>query len=248
MNRKLILLTSVAIILSINSLTDLQAATCTWEGTKLTITGSGSETFTNCSDGSDHKQATEVTFGDGIISIGSEAFYETDKLTSVSMPYIYTIENCAFCDAANLTNVYMPNVKNIGMDAFNSTNLMSVDLPNAEYIGEAAFISTPITYAGLPDNANVHEWAFWGTSIFSCGNGGSCGICRDFIKRGTGCVKSCGGGYLGKEGRCISASNGCGKNYRQIGTWCNRIRYTPTEAAATAKNDNTNVVIITFRK
>ena len=65
---------------------------------------------------------------------------------------------------------------------------------------------------------------------------------------GLGCVKDCGSGYLGKEGRCIDASLGCGAGYRQFENFCNRIRYTPAEAAEVLRDDNTNEVTITFKK
>lgn len=70
---------------------------------------------------------------------------------------------------------------------------------------------------------------------------------RGYIKKSS-CVKDCGMGYLGKEGKCISDVNGCGNGYKNMGGFCNRVRYTPAEAAAVANDDNTNVVTITFKK
>ena len=78
-----------------------------------------------------------------------------------------------------------------------------------------------------------------------------CQSCRnnyDYIKSGTGCVSDCGAGYLGKEKECIDSALGCGENYRDMGGFCNRIRYTPAEAAQVLHNDNTNSVTITFKK
>ena len=54
--------------------------------------------------------------------------------------------------------------------------------------------------------------------------------------------------YLGKEKECIDSALGCGENYRDMGGWCNRIRYTPAEAAKVLRDDNTNEVTITFKK
>ena len=73
-------------------------------------------------------------------------------------------------------------------------------------------------------------------------------IFYDYIKRGLGCVKDCGAGYLGKEKACIDSALGCGENYRDMGGWCNRIRYTPAEAAEVLRDDNSNSVTITFKK
>lgn len=63
-----------------------------------------------------------------------------------------------------------------------------------------------------------------------------------------GSSAGCGEGQLEKNGGCISASQGCGDGYRQIETWCNKIRWTPAEAAQVLTNDNNNTVTITFRK
>ena len=40
----------------------------------------------------------------------------------------------------------------------------------------------------------------------------------------------------------------CCDSCKDVGGWCNRIRYTPAEAAQVLKNDNTNEVTITFKK
>ena len=71
---------------------------------------------------------------------------------------------------------------------------------------------------------------------------------NDYVKRGLGCVKDCGAGYLGKEKACIDSALGCGAGYRQFENWCNRIRWTPAEAAQVLRDDNTNEVTITFKK
>lgn len=61
------------------------------------------------------------------------------------------------------------------------------------------------------------------------------------------CV-SCTNGYLEKNGKCIGEELGCGDGYKNMGGYCNKIRYTPAEAAKLLRNDNTNQVIITFKK
>ena len=40
----------------------------------------------------------------------------------------------------------------------------------------------------------------------------------------------------------------CADVCKDMGGWCNRIRYTPAEAAQVLNDDNTNEVTITFRK
>ena len=63
-----------------------------------------------------------------------------------------------------------------------------------------------------------------------------------------GSSAGCGEGQLEKNGGCVPVSQGCGEGYRQIETWCNKIRWTPAEAAQVLTNDNNNTVTITFRK
>lgn len=80
---------------------------------------------------------------------------------------------------------------------------------------------------------------------------GACSCDKGYYKKDGGCVSEsagCGNGYLGKDGECISSENGCGEGYKDMGSYCNRVRYTPAEAAAIASDDNTNIVTITFKK
>ncbi len=79
-------------------------------------------------------------------------------------------------------------------------------------------------------------------------DGEGCGV--GFYLKDNLCVsesKGCGAGYLGKDGVCISSANGCGVGYKDMGGWCNRIQYTPAEAAPLLNDDN-NFVILTFKK
>lgn len=60
--------------------------------------------------------------------------------------------------------------------------------------------------------------------------------------------RECAIGYLEKNGGCVDAADGCGAGYKKFDGFCNRIRYTPAEAAKLAKDDNSNIVTITFKK
>ena len=71
---------------------------------------------------------------EGIISIGKEAFYSCDKLTSVSLPdSITTIGDGAFAWCESLTSINLPNsVTSIGRGAFRFCNsLINISLPNS---------------------------------------------------------------------------------------------------------------------
>ncbi|MBR3501712.1 MAG: leucine-rich repeat protein [Alphaproteobacteria bacterium] len=79
---------------------------------------------------------------------------------------------------------------------------------------------------------------------------GACGGCETgYYKKDGGCVAAtdgCGDGYLKKGTSCISAAQGCGSSFRLNDGECDRIRYTPAEAAEVLK-DTDNEIIMTFK-
>ena len=56
------------------------------------------------------------------------------------------------------------------------------------------------------------------------------------------------GRYYWSGSSCNNKSGGinCAENFKQMETWCNRIRYTPAEAAKVLK-DTDNEVVMTFK-
>ena len=80
-----------------------------------------------------------------------------------------------------------------------------------------------------------------------CPEGASSCYLEDMDEEDSMVIDSCNNGYLEKDGSCISATAGCGAGYRQFENFCNRIQYTPAEAAPLL-NDYNNTVTITFRK
>ena len=191
-----------------------------------------------------------IVVDDNISNIGQDAFQFADNLNTVSgMKDVKNIEFDAFASTP-LKMIETPNVEVIAPWALASTKLTSIDLPNIKEI--YSFLGKNIEYVGLPDwNVKMPENAFANTKIPNCSNENrtACGSCgNDYVKRGVGCVSDCGTGYLGKDGRCIDASLGCGAGYRQFENFCNRIQYTPAEAAKVLTDDNNNSVTITFKK
>ncbi len=157
----------------------------------------------------------------------------------------------AFKNLQNLESIYIPDsVESLGNWAFQSAGkLKSISIPNAVIAASVFAGSTNLEFAQFKDNAMVGSHVFDGTKIPSCSNKHtSCGICNDYVKSGLGCVKDCGVGYLGKEGKCIDASLGCGAGYRQFENFCNHVHWTPADAAKVLRDDNTNEVTITFKK
>ena len=94
----------------------------TWELTnegELIIEGTGE--MTSCPwDGNYESEIKTVIIGEGVTSIGNEAFYNCSNLTSITIPESVTsIGYSAFYDCSSLTAITLPEgVTNIGYHAF----------------------------------------------------------------------------------------------------------------------------------
>ena len=91
-----------------------------------------------------------------VIHIRSEAFYNCDSLTSVTIPdRVTSIGDGAFYGCTSLTSIIIPDsVTSIGDDAFAyCTSLTSITLPdNVTTIGSSAFwVCTSLTSVTIPD-------------------------------------------------------------------------------------------------
>ena len=91
------------------------------------------------------------------------------------------------------------------------------------------------------------------TPVADCKNGlhqtadGACTTNDDEncnTQEGDKCTE-CKVGYLEQGGSCVAS---CSAGYKQFENWCNKIQWTPAEAAKVLRNDNTNEVTITFKK
>ncbi|MDD4772237.1 MAG: leucine-rich repeat domain-containing protein [Eubacteriales bacterium] len=87
-----------------------------------------------------------------VVSIGKNAFYGNTTVTSVTLPpTVLNIANKAFAKCSSLTEIIMPGVKAIGMEAFRGTALASVNLPAVlENFGKYALADTPLVTVSLP--------------------------------------------------------------------------------------------------
>jgi len=85
---------------------------------------------------------TSVTIPDSVTSIGKDAFYGAEKLSSVIIgSNVTSIGNGAFQNCTSLTSVTIPDsVTSIGANAFAGTGLTSITIPdNVTSIGQRAF-------------------------------------------------------------------------------------------------------------
>lgn len=78
-------------------------------------------------------QVTEYIIGEGVTSIGAQAFDDCSNLTSVTLPSTVTfIGTEAFYRCKNLTSITLPDaLTTIGERAFNSSGLTSITIPES---------------------------------------------------------------------------------------------------------------------
>ena len=118
--------------------------------------------------------ATEYAIPDSVTTIGDEAFFRCESLTSVTIPdSVTTIGNYAFSDCSSLTSVTIgDSVTTIGYEAFsNCSSLTSVTIPDSvTTIGDFAFYyCSSLTSVTIPDSlTTIGNAAFtWCSSLTS---------------------------------------------------------------------------------
>ena len=108
-----------------------------------------------------------ITFDGDVTTIGYDAFYNRESLTSVNIPdSVTTIGNWVFCSCTSLTSVNIgDSVKTIGASAFNDcTSLTSVNIPDSvTTIGDGAFYNCySLTSVNIPDSRTwIGNSVFW---------------------------------------------------------------------------------------
>ena len=137
--------------------------TVTYKNRELSVTSIGEEAFYDC-DG-----LTSVDIPDGVTSIGESAFEGCSGLTSVDIPDgVTSIGNSAFKGCSGLTSVDIPDgVTSIWGGAFEGcSGLTSVDIPNSvTSIGTYAFNGCEaLTSVDIPDGVT----SIWGGAFEGC--------------------------------------------------------------------------------
>ena len=136
----------------------------------MTLSGSGKMKDGQVLGEGEHYDVESIVVGNGITSIGKQAFAAFRSLETVSLPNTIEVlgESC-FYDCNELSTVDFPSsVKTINRGAFAACyKLKDIDLSNVEYIGSGAFTyCRKITYADVSNAKTIGYSAFeWCVSL-----------------------------------------------------------------------------------
>ena len=166
---------------------------------------------------------TDLTLGNTITSLGTDAF-EQHHLQTIELPgSLTTIGDQALISAFNRSpTVILPDTLNIPDEKFERILFYSDTLSNVICRGDSAKC-----------NNIKNKLLGYGYAInFSLADSSNCESSH----------------YYWSGSSCNNKKNGinCDENWKQVETWCNRIRYTPAEAAQYLK-DTDNEIIMTFK-
>ena len=122
------------------------------------VSGTGTDVETMCTAIIERGDAQVTKLPDAVTKIGSYAFYNYTKLTSISLPNsITSIGDYAFYGCTNLVSISLPNsITSIGRSAFyGCTKLALTSLPSSiTSIGDHAFSQclglTELTFKSTP--------------------------------------------------------------------------------------------------
>ena len=133
------------------------------------------EEFDDIGDAIREKLGTETQYTieqmapaiDSIISHSDEGVndYFNKSLTSYTNNRISAVRSYAFYKHTSLTSINLPNVINIGENAFSQCSLTSINLPNVNNIGYYAFSYNDFSSISLPNVKTIGGGVFYG-----CGN------------------------------------------------------------------------------
>ena len=195
---------------------------------------------------------------EGVNNVGKGVFAFMTGVKSVNIKSpVRDILFDAFWDTHSLETVVLSDfVNSIGEGSFNSENLKNIVIPDT-----VKSINTWNTFGKNLDSLN-------NLNIVCLGGKKTCENIKQMLKNyGYGNDKrknlydnvsvanyqQCNStNYYWNGAECVRepdvSKRKCCDSCKDMGGWCNRIRYTPAEAAEVLKDDNTNEVTITFKK
>ena len=208
---------------------------------------------------------SNINLPNSLNNIGHNAFNGTG-LTNITIPDSVTrIEGYAFTNTTNLTDIVVPDsVQTLEMAAFGMydsdyinkniickgtektcANLKSQLNFYAPWVGGKMDFRDKLNPANSQEECEIGVY-IWNSTTFTCNrmSENQCNDYRDengnrpYYYNGLTCTS------LPKSGKATCVN----PNYKANDGYCDRLRYTPAEAAEVLRNDNTNEVTITFKK
>ncbi len=215
------------------------------------------------------QQIKSIVIGDNITHIGNDAFQNATNLKSVTgMKDVNTIGHGAVFGYTGLTSFTIPDsITKISDNLFrNSTILTELIIPdnlidNNVVLSDVMFnLSCFPSRAANPSCANAKivcqgDVEKCKNALAKFGGNGNCSLGTKYCINPKNIVaanyQQCSGNYFWNGASCIRepdlSKRKCCSSCKDMGGYCNRIRYTPAEAAPLL-NDNNNSVTITFKK
>ena len=206
-------------------------------------------------------QLTSLTLPDSVTSIGGSSF-NNNQLTSVVLPdSLKSIGNWAFADN-KLTSIVLPDsLHRLGDASFNNNPLSEAVIPDTVGNTIKRVFGTDIEMLenlrieckGSKDSCqkinkllqkygykydSKNGWLYMDISHSLFGIGQENCDSTNFYWNGKECLRE----------PDVTKRTCCADVCKDMGGWCNRIRYTPAEAAEVLRDDDKNEVTITFRK
>ena len=216
-------------------------------------------------------QIKNVVIEDNITSIGRDAFQSAHNLQSVSgMKNLKAIDVDVFA-YTGLTSLTLPDSVNYTSRSifYGTSNLTELVIPDNWADGEVKLDDHTFEMSCFnPSYASSHSSCADAkiicqgdvqkckTALAKFGGNGTCTLSTSYCISPDAIVaadyKYCTGNYFWNGAECIRepdvSKRTCCTSCKDMGGWCNRVIYTPAEAAAVLTDDNNNVVTITFKK
>ena len=213
------------------------------------------------------QQIKNIVIGDNITNIGDDAFEAAHNLQSVTgMKDVTTIGNNGSFLYTGLTSFTIPDtVTSIGSSAFGA-DLKELVIPDTlsdknvslskDLFKRACFSTENASKPSCADAKIVCQGDIekCKTALAKFDANGNCTLnyCIDSNKIVAANYQQCSGSYFWNGAGCVRepdlSKRKCCASCKDMGGWCNRIQYTPAEAAKVLTDDNNNSVTITFKK
>lgn len=213
------------------------------------------------------EKATTVNISNGVTAIGTNAFYNGKAIENLNLPdTLKTIGDSAFKNTEVLKDIYLPDgLTKIGKNAFEASGITSLSIPDSvtslgtNFLKGTSSLEELIIPDGISTETDTFKDFSTTTQVICQGQTQGCidyggknnNIPSDNVKPASE-LQCYGDKHYWNGTNCVNeqdkAKRTCSSSYKMNDGLCDRIRYTPAEAAKVVTNDNKNSVTITFKK